>query len=230
LVAAPAVPSWDPVFVKRANGDTAGVYPTSDGVRVVTVGQGERVEVRLPQVGGRSYRGYQIVTGQQRPLPAGSSLDAKAGLFYWQPPAGFLGTFDLAFAGSGGAMPTVAVRVVVGPSLRLAIDSPGAGTVQTPFAIAGWAIDLAAAGGTGIDAVHAWAYPSGGGAPTFLGAALYGDARPDVATTYGAGFEGSSYTIPVNRLPRGTYDIVIAARRASTGSFDGAQTLHVTVR
>jgi hypothetical protein len=34
-------------------------------------------------------------------------------------------------------------------------------TVGQPFTIAGWAIDLAAASGTGVNTVHIWAYPPG---------------------------------------------------------------------
>jgi hypothetical protein len=35
--------------------------------------------------------------------------------------------------------------------------------------------------GTGVDVVHLWAYPVAGGAPTFIGQAVYGTPRPDVA-------------------------------------------------
>jgi hypothetical protein len=39
--------------------------------------------------------GYQLVNGEHRPLPIGSSL--KNGIFYWQPGPGFLGEFHLVF-------------------------------------------------------------------------------------------------------------------------------------
>ena len=41
--------------------------------------------------------GNQQVLGALRPLPAGSTLEAAAGRFYWQPPVGFLGRFTLIF-------------------------------------------------------------------------------------------------------------------------------------
>jgi hypothetical protein len=41
----------------------------------------------------------------------GSSLDASAGVFYWQPAPAFLGAFDLVFEAPGTA--AVRVRVVV---------------------------------------------------------------------------------------------------------------------
>ena len=63
------------------------------------------------------------------------------------------------------------------------VDTPvqNAATTQ-PFSVAGWAVDLVAQTGTGVDAVHVWAYPNpgSGAAAIFLGAATYGGARPDI--------------------------------------------------
>ena len=68
----------------------------------------------------------------------------------------------------------------------LAIDIPAANSIVLhTFYLAGWAIDYAAAGGTGVSTIHVWAYPVGGGAPQFVGVAQYGDQRPDVAAAYG---------------------------------------------
>jgi hypothetical protein len=84
----------------------------------------------------------------------GSSLDGQAGIFYWQPAAGFLGSFDLVFGSNNGAA-DVHVRVVVGPAMRATIDTPYSGqSVQQPFLLAGWAADLAATSGAGIDTVR----------------------------------------------------------------------------
>ena len=115
--------------------------------------------------------------------------------------------------------------------MRMAIDTPQAGAlVDQPYVIAGWAIDLAATEGSGIDTVHVWAYPTTGGAPNFLGEANIGDARPDVAATYGAQFERSSYSLAAKPLAPGAYDIVVYAHRAATGTFDAAQAMRVDVR
>lgn len=51
-----------------------------------------------------------------------------------------------------------------------------------PFTISGWALDYAATANPGIDQVLVWAYPNltsteGGFS---VGAATYGDARPDI--------------------------------------------------
>ena len=46
-------------------------------------------------LGGPVEGGSQIVGGEARALPPGSTLDAAAGRFYWQAPVGFLGPFSL---------------------------------------------------------------------------------------------------------------------------------------
>jgi hypothetical protein len=64
------------------------------------------------------------------------------------------------------------VGVNVLHNVFVAIDLPRPGTtVDRPFVIAGWAADAAARSGTGVDAIHIWAYPALGGAPLFLGVA-----------------------------------------------------------
>src|SRR3972149_1411896 len=74
-----------------------------------------------------------------------------------------------------------------------------------------WAIDQQAASGTGVDAVHVYAYPAdGSGAPTgaspvFLGAASYGSWRPDVAGLYGEQYRDCGYSKSVASLGGGFY-------------------------
>src|SRR4029450_10336624 len=63
------------------------------------------------------------------------------------------------FAASDGV---VAERKPVSNPL-LSIDVPGMGsTVSSSFAVAGWAVDTGAPSGTGVDAVHVWAFPTSG--------------------------------------------------------------------
>jgi hypothetical protein len=115
--------------------------------------------------------------------------------------------------------------------MRMAIDTPAAGELDPaqPLFIAGWALDLASRDGSGIDTVHVWAHPVGGGTPVFLGVANVGDARPDVGAIYGAQFTGSSYGL-FARPPRpGVYDIVVYAHRAATNAFDAAQAVRIIV-
>ena len=98
------------------------------------------------------------------------------------------------------------------------------------FLIAGWALDLDQDFGSGVDAVHVWAYPVTGADPVFLGAAQYGGMRPDVAAIYGDRFKGSSYGLVVEGLAPGTYDLAVFAWSAATGGFVPAKTVRVTVR
>jgi hypothetical protein len=223
------------VAVRHLGGDWQRVGPTADGLRVVEVAQDGRIEVQLPPLAGATYAGAQEVGGRRRALPVGSSLDATAGLFYWQPAPGFLGKYDLVFGPSSGAGAAggdaVRVRVVVGPAMRAVIDTPQPDTVVAPpFTLAGWALDLAANEGTGIDTVHVWAYPTTGTDPIFLGVAAYGDARPDVGAMYGEAFAGAAYGLTVDLLPPGTYDVVVYPHRAKTNTFEGAQVVRVVVK
>jgi hypothetical protein len=225
----------EPVEVRRAGEPAAWVWPRATGTRVVPIGQGERVEVGLPRARA-SYVGSQVINREQRALPLGSSLDASTGTFYWQPAPGFLGSYDLEFASgdrtsSSPAESPVRVRAVVGPPMRMTIDAPQAGAVvASSFLVGGWALDLAAENGSGIDTVHVWAYPIAGGDPRFLGVAAVGDARPDVVMTFGDQFLRSSYNLWVSGLRRGMYDLVVYAHRAATGAFEGAQVVRVTIR
>ena len=43
------------------------------------------------------YSGFQVVGSQLRPLPIGSFLDTKRGIFYWHPGPGFIGNYELVF-------------------------------------------------------------------------------------------------------------------------------------
>jgi len=221
--------SADPIEVRHLGGAWQRIGPTADGARVVEVAQDGRIEIMLPSTQSGTFRGYQMVRDQRRPLPLGSSLDAGAGIFYWQPAAGFLGGFDLVFVTPDEA--TVAVRVVVGPPIRMAIDIPAADeVVSAPFTVAGWAVDLASEAQSGIDTVHVWAYPLDGSAPIWLGIADYGDPRADVGGLFGAPFANSSYTVSVSGLAPGSYDVVVYPHRARTNTFEGAQIVRVTVR
>ncbi|MCH7998796.1 MAG: hypothetical protein IIA91_04860 [Chloroflexi bacterium] len=119
---------------------------------------------------------------------------------------------------------TRVIRVVAPP---MSLDTPAGGsTVQQPFLVAGWAIDQAAASGTGVDAVHVYAYPADasgaptGAAPVFLGAAPYGAPRPDVGAVHGEQFTNSGYGLDVSSLAGGSYRLVVYARSTVTGAWN----------
>jgi sugar lactone lactonase YvrE len=221
--------TWEPIEVRRNGGVSEWTSANPTGTHVVPIGQSERVEVQLPGSGGGRYTGYQVVNGKQRRLPIGSSLDATAGMFYWQPAAGFLGAHDLEFVQSGERS-VVRLRAVVGTAVQAVIDVPQPGPVAPSFVVAGWAIDEAAHVGSGIDTVHVWAYPTDGDAPIFLGAAAYGDVRPDIGALFGEQFARASYNLTVDRLAPGPYDVVVYPHSVLTGDFHGAHVVRVVVR
>ncbi len=144
--------------------------PDAAGVVTIRGEEIDRIEARLASAGdAASYGGFLRSGDALTPLPVGSSLDAATGEFTWQPGPGFVGTYDFVFLRSidGTAAARQDVRIVllpkgsgrVGP--QIAIDIPTRQQdVGQPFVIAGWALDADDEFGTGVDAVHVWAYPS----------------------------------------------------------------------
>jgi hypothetical protein len=104
-------------------------------------------------------------------------------------------------------------RVTLQANPRMNVDAPAWGaTVSQPFHLGGWAIDLAAASGTGVNTIHVWAYPNPGSgqAPLWVGVPTYGGPRPDVAGAFGsAQFTNSGFGMSVTGLPAGTYQLVV---------------------
>ena len=96
------------------------VLAGEDGLRSVQVRPLERIMLELPRIAGLvggTWSAYQVVEGAVRALPAGASLDAEAGIFYWAPGPGFLGAYELEFVHSdaAGARVRIPVRVEVSP-------------------------------------------------------------------------------------------------------------------
>jgi hypothetical protein len=119
--------------------------------------------------------------------------------------------------------------VTVEDPTQIHIDSPSnGGTVGSTFRVSGWAIDIRADAGTGIDAVHVWAFPMRGGDPTFLGVASIGGARPDIAALFGSQFTNAGFDL-TGTLPDGWYLIAAYGHKASTGQFDLADLKQITV-
>ena len=115
--------------------------------------------------------------------------------------------------------------------VQVVIDTPRSQQdVGQPFMLAGWAADLDAATGTGIDTLHVWAYPATGGAPVFLGTPALGGARPDVAAVHGDQFRTSGFGLPLRGLIPGTYDLAVFPWSNVTGVFAPPSIVHVTVR
>jgi hypothetical protein len=115
---------------------------------------------------------------------------------------------------------------------QMTIDGPGNGSVvpANGFLVSGWSLDRGAATGTGVNTLHVWAFPVGGGAPIWAGVAGYGVRRDDVGAAYGAQFATSGYGLTITTLPPGTYDIVVFSQSSVTGTFNNARVVRVTVQ
>ncbi len=113
------------------------------------------------------------------------------------------------------------------PLLRLDTPSPNA-VVRQPFAVAGWALDAAATGSSGISAVHVYAYPATG-SPIFLGSAQMGGARPDVAGFFGSQFGQSGFGLTARGLTAGNYTLVAFGLVTATNAFGVVQSVNIRV-
>jgi glucose/arabinose dehydrogenase len=120
-------------------------------------------------------------------------------------------------------------EVVAGP--MVSIDTPAPGEVPATFNIGGWAVDLRSSTGSGVDVVHAWAYPNpgSGAVPIFLGAGPTVTPRPDVGAAFGSQFVNSGYNLHAGSLPAGTYDVVIFVHSTITGTFPLSRVVRVIV-
>jgi len=115
------------------------------------------------------------------------------------------------------------------PRPAMSIDMPGNGAVvRQPFAIGGWAADLAASD-NGIDVVHIYAYPATGAPPIFLGAPLVNGARPDVGAAFGSRHTSSGYGLIGRGLPPGGYTLVVYAHSNSGAGFVMARATAIRV-
>jgi Tol biopolymer transport system component len=208
----------------------------ASGVTVVRSEEVNRVELRL---GAGDVAGYLRTASGLTPLPIGSRLDPATNVFTWAPGVGFVGPYNFVFVRSrnGRAVSRREVRIILHPKGRgavgpqVVIDVPRANAaVSSPFMIGGWAVDLDAPEGTGVTTLHAWAFPSTGGAPIFLGATAYGGARPDVAAIHGDRFKESGFGLIAQSLPPGDYDLALFAWSTEQMSFVAPATVGVNVR
>lgn len=106
---------------------------------------------------------------------------------------------------------------------------PGSGQANDEV-LAGWAADLDASNGTGIETLHVWAYPVDGSTPIFVGVADYDGARPDVAAVHGERFLKSGFALSMTGLAPGTYDLAVFPYASRRGGFGNATTVGVTGR
>jgi hypothetical protein len=129
---------------------------------------------------------------------------------------------------TGQFTPTVVAVTVAGSDPRMNVDVPVAGPVGSPFAVYGWAVDLGAGGGTGVDAIHVWAFPVNGDPVKFVGTATFGP-RPDVGAVFGSQFTNAGFVLAGASLPSGTYDLAVYARSTVTGTFNDVRVIRIIV-
>ncbi|MCP5051045.1 MAG: hypothetical protein GY940_28030 [bacterium] len=108
-----------PVRIKkgfRKDLEHQSVYPDKDGAVTVEIKELERLEIQFTQWGQGAADPQvdsQVETMNLSPLPIGSTLDGKDGIFYWSPGPGFLGNYEFVFIRTGGNRSTTLVKLNV---------------------------------------------------------------------------------------------------------------------
>ncbi|MCP4152054.1 MAG: hypothetical protein GY757_30210 [bacterium] len=110
-----------PVYCRTGFDETTPprpLFPGEKGFSAVEIPPMGRLMLSLRDEGdatipGMEFRGFMLVDGGMRPLPAGSFLDRAKGVFYWQPGPGFLGKFQLVFitARTNGPVSTKKINI-----------------------------------------------------------------------------------------------------------------------
>jgi len=99
-------PNYSTVQVKKGvNRDNDNVqeevFPDDIGVLRVESKELERIEIIPENIGSSSasthFAGFMAVGDELRPLPIGSTIDTRSGVFYWWPGAGFIGEYRFVF-------------------------------------------------------------------------------------------------------------------------------------
>jgi hypothetical protein len=128
--------------------------------------------------------------------------------------------------------PTVRTITVMPPPSRplMWIDAPVQNqTLSQNIVVTGWAVDTAAASGSGVDAIDVYGFPTAGGAPILVGVGSTGGSRPDVGAALGsAQFASAGFTVS-GTLPPGSYTLV-AYSHSVIGGFNASMAIAVTVR
>lgn len=130
--------------------------------------------------------------------------------------------------------PVVRTVTVTAPQSRptMWVDTPGPNSTISSgpnVHIGGWAVDLGASSGSGIDAIHVWAYPQGSSTPVFVGAGTTGVSRPDIAALFGSQFGSAGFDV-FGPLAPDNYTLVVFAHSSVTGTFVLSKTVSITAQ
>ncbi|MCL4534276.1 MAG: cohesin domain-containing protein [Bacteroidetes bacterium] len=135
-------------------------------------------------------------------------------------------------AGAWNSNDDVLVTIGGGSNPLIDITAPVSGTMPTqPFDIVGWAIDRGASSGTGVTAVGLYAIAQPSGSVTSLGLASYGEARSDVASSYGSQFLNSGFrkTVSGGTLSPGSYKLRAYAYSTVAGAWNSNDDATVSI-
>ena len=127
-----------------------------------------------------------------------------------------------ACARSGGASSGDAPE----PQPHMSIENPRGEMVSVPFTVSGWAVDLAAAEGSGIDVVQILDEGCEG---AVIGIAEYGLGRPDIGRRYSEQFQYSGWQFQVERLRQGDHTLAVRAMSAGADDYNQCQAIQITV-
>jgi hypothetical protein len=96
--------SYGPIYVITGyNRDAVPkvYYPDQEGITTIGLKEGDRIEILLGSgavpTGVSTTYGFMLKGGRLQLLPVGSTIDSANGIFYWQPCAGFFGTYQFIF-------------------------------------------------------------------------------------------------------------------------------------
>jgi len=132
------LPAWDeicslalwlePISVKTGfnlRAEPESLFPDEQGTYHVEIPEVNRIEIDLanarklerPPARPSCWLGFLRVGEELRPLPIGSTFDARSGRFYWMPGPGFLGSYDLVFTeqAPSGLKKRIQVAVTIKP-------------------------------------------------------------------------------------------------------------------
>lgn len=113
------------------------------------------------------------------------------------------------------------------PQPAMSIELPDRGEVTLPFTVSGWAVDLAALEGPGIEVVEI--VDQGCRGPV-IGIAEYGLERPDIAAQYGEQFRYSGWQFQVTRLRLGDHVLAVRTKSDWVDDYNQCQAFPLTVR
>ncbi|HXF51779.1 MAG TPA: PQQ-dependent sugar dehydrogenase [Dehalococcoidia bacterium] len=112
------------------------------------------------------------------------------------------------------------IEVDASDDVRVFVDAPKEGeTIRMPFLLEGWALDLRAERGTGVERVEVWDGPRESG--TLLGRATYGFYRPDLGKAVGATrFNSAGFNLMLGDLASGPHALHVYALTRREGWSD----------